>query len=331
MTEEDIQKLSKEQLQDIVLKIHKILTSGQKKELRKMIKVYKDQSGNGTSQAFPGRMSDDFVKEKMMQIQEWEHKIDEGELYLNIEEYEDYSDRYWDPDWIIKYYDNQGIGDKIQYMIQFAADCIDDRRYQEAHEIYEWIWQMSVSTECDGDYEYIDADAADLEVLEENNLIHTDMKQLALLTLYADYQCLPANERASDIYGYFAMYTFSKLHLEEMFRVGRESLLDTEQFWTDWIELLEKKSGDTEARLLKEAVMYQKGINGLCEIARESVSVHPSLYLAVMEEYVKLHLYHEAENMVYKRADAIVSGKYRNHYAEVAVLLAIVAEIKEVG
>ena len=145
MTEEDIQKLSKEQLQDIVLKIHKILTSGQKKELRKMIKVYKDQSGNGTSQSFPGRMSDDFVKEKMMQIQEWEHKIDEGELYLNIEEYEDYSDRYWDPDWIIKYYDNQGICDKIQYMIQFAADCIDDRRYQEAHEIYEWIWQMSVS------------------------------------------------------------------------------------------------------------------------------------------------------------------------------------------
>ena len=36
-----------------------------------------------------------------------------------------------------------------------------------------------------------------------------------------------------------------------------------------------------------------------------------------------------AENIVYKRADAIVSGQHRSHYGEVAVLLAIVGEIKE--
>ena len=36
-----------------------------------------------------------------------------------------------------------------------------------------------------------------------------------------------------------------------------------------------------------------------------------------------------AENIVYKRADAIVSGQHRSHYGEVAGLLAIVGEIKE--
>ena len=36
-----------------------------------------------------------------------------------------------------------------------------------------------------------------------------------------------------------------------------------------------------------------------------------------------------AENIVYKRADAIVSGQHRSHYGEVAALLAIVGEIKE--
>ena len=36
-----------------------------------------------------------------------------------------------------------------------------------------------------------------------------------------------------------------------------------------------------------------------------------------------------AENIIYKRADAIVSGQHRSHYGEVAVLLAIVGEIKE--
>ena len=36
-----------------------------------------------------------------------------------------------------------------------------------------------------------------------------------------------------------------------------------------------------------------------------------------------------AENIVYKRADAIVSGQHRSHYGEAAELLAIVGEIKE--
>ena len=36
-----------------------------------------------------------------------------------------------------------------------------------------------------------------------------------------------------------------------------------------------------------------------------------------------------AESIVYKRADAIVSGQHRSHYGEVAGLLAIVGEIKE--
>ena len=101
--------------------------------------------------------------------------------------------------------DNQGIGDKIMSMIRFAEDCVDDRRYQEANEIYEWLWQMSVST--DSEYE----DYVDLEMLEENNLIHTDMKHLALLTLYADYQVLPAKERARDIYLYFFQQCIYKI------------------------------------------------------------------------------------------------------------------------
>ena len=111
-------------------------------------------------------------------------------------------------------------------MIRFAEDCIDDRRYQVANEIYEWLWEMEVSTAS----EYGEEDSVDLEILEENNLIHTDMKRLALLTLYADYQVLPANERAKDMYLYFACSTFAKLHMEEMFHVGREELKDTEQF-----------------------------------------------------------------------------------------------------
>ena len=56
--------------------------------------------------------------------------------------------------------------------------------------------------------------------------------------------------------------------LEEMFHVGGEELKDTEQFWKDWIGLLQKKNGDAEARLLKEAILYCEGIDGLYEMAK---------------------------------------------------------------
>ena len=291
MTEEDIKKLSKKELQDIVLKVQKILSDKQKKEFQEIIEASGVPSGNKKPQAVQIRMSEDLVNEKMTQIQKWKDQIDEGELYFDTEEYEDYSSGYWDSDWITEYYDNQGIGDKIQYMIRFAEDCVDDRRYQEANEIYEWLWEMSVST----DSEY--GDPLDMEMLEENNLIHTDMKHLALLTLYADYQVLPAKKRAEDMYLYFSYSTFMKLNIEEVFHVGREELKDTEQFWEDWINLLKEKNGDTEARLLKEAVLYCKGVDGLYEMAEENVSAHPSLYLSVMEQYERGHLYDEIEKV----------------------------------
>ena len=43
--------------------------------------------------------------------------------------------------------------------------------------------------------------------------------------------------------------------------------------------------------------MYCRGIDGLHEMARENASVHPSLYLSVMEQYEKGHLYDEIENV----------------------------------
>lgn len=134
----------------------------------------------------------------MAQIKIWIQQIDEGELYLNADEYEDYSSGYWDSDLITEYYDEQGIGDKINTMLRFAKDCVDDRKYQEASLIYEWIWEMEVFAE----EEYVDP--ADLEVLVEKEIVTADLKQLALLTLYVDYQM----RVPEDIYLYFHIMHF---------------------------------------------------------------------------------------------------------------------------
>lgn len=73
--------------------------------------------------------------------------------------------------------------------------------------------------------------------------------------------------------------------------VGRENLTGTEQFWDDWIALLKTKSGDTEGRLLKEAVLNRDGVDGLVKMADENCETHPSLYLSAMMEYDKIHDY----------------------------------------
>ena len=291
MTLPEVKELSREELQTVILKMQEMLSEEQKKSLQEIIKECKKTDVDETTQPEQARMSQELVEEKMRQIQKWQEQIDEGEIYLNTEEYEDYSSGYWDADWITEYYDNQGVGDKLMYMIRFAEDCVEDRRYQEANEIYEWLWEMSVFT----DNEF--GDPVDIELLGDNNLIHTDMKRLALLTLYADYQRLPPEKRAEDMYLYFSFNVFFEIHMEEIFHVGKEKLKDTERFWKDWIELLKSKNGDMEARLLKEAVLYCKGIEGLLEMAEENVSIHPSLYLAVMDEYEKEHFYEKIEEV----------------------------------
>lgn len=283
--------LTKEKLQKVILDMTDFLSEEQCGRLQGLIEESRNQKFEEGQLPVQARMSQELVDEKMKRFEHWKQQIDEGELYLDTEEYEDYSSGYWDADWVTEYYDNQGIGEEIMSAVRFAKDCVDDRRYQEANAIYEWLWGMVVCT----DNEY--SESLDIEMLAENKLIHADMKQVALLTLYADYQVLEPEKRAEDLYLYFSYGTFRKLHMEEMFHVGRESLENTEQFWEDWVALLKTKSGDTEGRLLKEAVLYRDGIEGLVQIAEENAAMHPSLYLAAMNEYREAHAYAKIEEI----------------------------------
>ena len=303
--EKKLQKLNKENLQNIILKMAKLLTDEQDRKLKLLIQEYLIDDVEYKEKPFKQRMSQEFVGEKISQIKKWMQQIDNGEVCLDIEEYEDYSDSYWDRDWITEYYDNQGIGNKILSIIQFAKDCVDDRRYQEANDIYEWLWSMSVWT----DSEY-DCDPVDLEMLEENDVIRTDMKQLALLTLYADYQIQEPANRAEDLYLYFSYDTFQKLHIEDMFYVGRENLTEKEQFLNDWIALLQTKGGEVEARLLKEAIFNRDGVEGIVAMANENANIHPSLYLSAMDEYSKKHDYMQMEK-VGERAVEKINKKFK--------------------
>ena len=57
-------------------------------------------------------------------------QIEDGKLYLDTEEYEDYGDDYWDREWIIEYYDNQQIGDKIMFMISCNSSLVSSANFR---------------------------------------------------------------------------------------------------------------------------------------------------------------------------------------------------------
>ena len=290
----NLKKLTKENLLQIILDMNTFLSKEQQRQMENLIAQYTSGSVKTQTKEKTVRMSQQFVDEKMRQLKIWMNQIDEGELTLDVEEYEDYSEDYWDRDWVTEYYDNQGIGDKILYAIQLAKDCVDDCRYQEANLIYEWLWVMEVCAESEYSEE---CDPADLQDLTEHDIIRTDLRQLALLTLYAAYQVLDADRRAENLYLYFSHRAFQDLHLEDMLQVGREELAETARFWEDWITLLKKEEGDVEARLLQEAILYQGGVERLVAVAEEVCNLHPSLYLAAMEAYHKRHEYEQIEKI----------------------------------
>lgn len=300
---ETILKLSKKDLQNILLELSGLLSEKQRQKLDIMIAACQENMPEpAPSQAAQG-MPQELIDQKMAEIERWMAEIDEGELYLFANEYEDYSGGYWDRDWITEYHDEQGIGDKLEMAIQFAKDCVEDRRYQEAQSIYGWLWEMTV----DASSEY-DCEPVDLETLAENGILHADLKQLALLTLYAAYQVQEPAGRAEELYLYFSHPAFHQLHIEDMFHVGRENLEETGQFLEDWIALLLEKTGDSSDRLLQDAVLYYEGLEGLANRAATHGAAHPALYLAAMREYEKNHDYLHMEETGKQAVERIDPG-----------------------
>ena len=110
----DLKKLTKENLQQIILDMKTFLSKEQQQQLENLIVQYASGSVKAQSKQKIVRMSQELVDEKMAQLKIWMNQIDEGELTLDAEEYEDYSEGYWDSEWVTEYSDNQGIGDKIQ-------------------------------------------------------------------------------------------------------------------------------------------------------------------------------------------------------------------------
>lgn len=223
---------------------------------------------------------------------------------MSAQGYEDYSNGYLSSEWIWEYEDNEGIGRIIEDAVLFAHDCMNDCRYEEAVTIFKLVMDTQIFVE---DEDGGDSFELSLEEMVDEKLVGVTLKVLALDVLYSNYQLQTATQRASVLYSYFTYPYFKEIHIEDIFSLGREELRDTDIFWQLSIDFLRQQSGEVSARLLKEGSLYYKGTEGLLEMARKGYKEHPSVYLAALLEYEKIHDYEKMKEIGKEALDRIES------------------------
>ncbi len=215
----------------------------------------------------------------LTRLEEQFREIGEGTLALQADGYEDYSSEYWDPDWVYEYEDPEGIGQIFEQADNLIQHCVNDGFYEEAVKLFD----LAVGTEvyADGDGDEI---VLDLRDLVQEHLASVDCERLIEYGLYAVYQNTKPDQRAQEMYDYLTGTFFRGTRLENILRVGREELEGQEMFWKSWIRLLTDRPGDTAGKYLEEAVLFQCTEKEMIETAHKAVSLHPGLYLAVVEK-----------------------------------------------
>ncbi len=292
-SDELINKMSIEQLNHCLHEIARKTNKNQRNEFLQILQdKFVDLSENRTLDIYkpklPQKMSDVEVMEKIYYFEETFRKIEEGELEFSAHEYENDYEDYWDRDWEISHSDPEGLGKIIEEAVAFAYDCINDFRYKESLFIFDSIMDLNAESYCEETGNFIELSFQ--EIMDEN-LVSIDTKNLALNALYAKYQTTSHNKRPEKLYEYFAYPFFKNIQIEEIISIGREEVRGFDKFLQSWVKFLIKKSGDTAAGLLKDAIVYHKGYEGLIDVARESDEMHPSLYLESIKELEKNFIY----------------------------------------
>lgn len=328
---------SKQELEKIILEMNEILSEDQRKQLQKLI------SRKDNHEISPKGKEE--VQKIMSELASYRQKIDDGTFLMLREEY--YNDDWFkngESEWEAYYEDKEGIAIKIKQIIQIAEGLVVDKYYTEAANLFEWLWKMQIQTkstthydddEFEEDTEFYEEEESDwdnlsLQGLYDHKLIQVDLTRLALNTLYAVYQTTETTQRAERFYEYFSLPVFKKISIEDVFDIGPEFLENTELFWKDWIALLETKQGELESRLLKEAVLYTDGLEGLEPYAKENACTHPSLYLDLVNGYKENHQYSKALEVTEKAMNDIpIDLKIRSKIAFQGTLVSSELKLEE--
>ena len=149
-SDEVLNNMSTEELRSCLHSIARIMPESKKESFLQLLddcRRQKAQKGNDRTFQYTKLMPDEKVKDKLTDIKEAFAKIENGDLCLSAQGYEDYSNGYWASDWIWEYEDNEEVGRIIEEAALFARDCVNDCRYEEALSVMLNGWNPSLIKE----------------------------------------------------------------------------------------------------------------------------------------------------------------------------------------
>ncbi|MCI8866276.1 MAG: hypothetical protein HFG60_13610 [Lachnospiraceae bacterium] len=270
--------MDKEELQIFIHSIARKVYEGNREEFIKFLEEARigDQADG---QLAAGKIEEQEIEDEFNRLKGLLDQVEEGELYLQAEGYEDNSSGYWNGDLMWDYEDPHGVHQVYEDGCALLRHCVNYGFYRKAMELFDLMMDTEVTVENNWD-----VFSLGIEEMVEEEILSIDLEELALHVLYATYHVTAPEKRAKELYQYFSISFFRNVRLEGMLGLGREELDRISEFWEDWISLLTDTSGDVAGRLLKEAVRYQSEENdAMLNVARRAYQSHPSLYMDVMK------------------------------------------------
>lgn len=210
---------------------------------------------------------DNEVKSKKDAILKLCNDINSGKIILEYE-YEDYSDESTCTD-------DKGIGDKLLEAFDEAEKNVYLKNYKEALKLYENLCNLNIHTielETEDEYDLVISELVDTDIL------NVDLKKIASNYIYCQYMMSDNKKRPKEIYKSFCDAIYN-IKLEDVMTVGPEKLPELEEFLSNFILFLKKQDGAVASRLLREAVIYAEGSEGLSKIADELYDKFPECYV----------------------------------------------------
>ena len=184
-----------------------------------------------------------------------------------------------EPDFLFE--DNDDLLSVIEDAGSELHRLIDCEEYEQARRIGHILLNLEV--QADGEYSDYNDDTLNIEDLETYDLVDFSVKNVLLDIACAVYFSSSGQERAAALYQTGTHFDhFTSWTLEELMQHSPMELPDFDAFLKDWILYLQTKEEPAADDYLDEAMEMQADPVSALETARQSVELHPELYLKVL-------------------------------------------------
>lgn len=266
---------STEQLISFIHEIGRVLPEEYREDFLKRLKTIGEEKEKTTNK---DEVKNSDFNNTYQLVRENLKKIDSQEITITGTLNEEYDDWYDDIAEEFNYEDESGISDMLEEACTFVHTCMDEEMYKEGFEIGRQLFSMEIL--CLNEY---GDEELSIEDMVYHDLLHCNIKQVILDTLYCAYHATPFKRRPEVLYDVLVNAGNNEIALESIMQHGDEDLPDFQEFLTTWITYLGDKTGCDADRLYLEAVSLQNNVSVACKYAEKFVATHPGLYLNILE------------------------------------------------